>query len=104
MSILKLDASNFQTTISSGITLVDFWAEWCGPCRMLAPVLEKLAAKPDLGAAIGKVDVDSNGPLAAQFNIRGIPTMILFKDGQPVDQLVGLTTEQKIEELIARHK
>ena len=104
MSILKLDASNFQTTINNGLTLVDFWAEWCGPCRMLAPVLEKLAAKPELGAAIGKVDVDSNGPLAAQFNIRGIPTLILFKNGQPVDQLVGLTNEQSIEAMIARHR
>jgi len=104
MSILKLDQASFQATISDGLTLVDFWAEWCGPCRMLAPVLEKVAATPDLGAKIGKVDVDSNQQLAAQFNIRGIPTMILFKNGQPVDQIVGLTNEQGILALISRHK
>ncbi|MFA7331825.1 MAG: thioredoxin [Candidatus Delongbacteria bacterium] len=104
MSILKLDQGSFQSTIDDGLTLVDFWAEWCGPCRMLAPVLEKVAAQPELGAKIGKVNVDENQALAARFNVRGIPTMILFKSGQPVDQLVGLTNEQSILALIARHK
>ena len=104
MSILHLDDKSFQQTIDQGLTLVDFWAEWCGPCRMLAPVLEKVAAQPDLGAKIGKVNVDENGELAQRFNIRGIPTMILFKNGQPVDQLVGLTNEQNILALIARNK
>jgi thioredoxin 1 len=104
MSILHLDGKSFQQTIDQGLTLVDFWAEWCGPCRMLAPVLEKVAAQPDLGAKIGKVNVDENGELAQRFNIRGIPTMILFKNGQPVDQLVGLTNEQNILALIARNK
>jgi len=104
MSILKLDQGNFQATINEGLTLVDFWAEWCGPCRMLAPVLEKVAAQPELGARVGKVNVDENQELASRFNIRGIPTMILFKNGQPVDQLVGLTNEQSILALIARNK
>jgi len=104
MSILKLDQGSFPGAIANGLTLVDFWAEWCGPCRMLAPILEKVAATPDLGAQIAKVDVDSNQQLAAQFNIRGIPTMILFKNGQPVDQIVGLTNEQGILALISRHK
>ncbi len=104
MSILKLGTNDFQTTINSGLTLVDFWAEWCGPCRMLAPTLEKIAAMPDLGAKIAKVNVDEHGMLAQQFNIRGIPTMILFKDGQPVDQIVGLTDEKNILALIERHK
>ena len=104
MSLLKLDSSSFQSTVSQGLTLVDFWAEWCGPCRMLAPVLERLAADETLGARIGKVNVDENQQLAAQFNIRGIPTMILFKDGQPVDQIVGLTDENNIKSLIGRHQ
>jgi thioredoxin 1 len=104
MSILKLDEGSFQSTIDDGLTLVDFWAEWCGPCRMLAPVLEKIAAQPELGAKIGKVNVDENQALAARFNIRGIPTMLLFKNGQPVDQLVGLTNEQNILALIARYR
>lgn len=104
MSIIKLDQSTFQGTIGEGLTLVDFWAEWCGPCRMLAPVLEKVAATPELGAKVGKVNVDENQELASRFNIRGIPTMILFKNGQPVDQLVGLTNEQSILALIARNR
>lgn len=104
MSILKLSADDFQSTIGQGLTLVDFWAEWCGPCRMLAPVLEKVAATPDLGAKVGKVNVDENQMLAQQFNIRGIPTMILFKDGQPVDQIVGLTDEKAIRALIEKNK
>ena len=104
MSILHLDESSFQATVDEGLTLVDFWAEWCGPCRMLAPVLEKVSAQPDLGAKIGKVNVDENQALASRYNIRGIPTMILFKNGQPVDQLVGLTNEQGILALIARNK
>lgn len=104
MSLIKLDASSFQTTVSEGLTLVDFWAEWCGPCRMLAPVLERLAADETFGATIGKVNVDENQQLAAQFNIRGIPTMILFKNGQPVDQIVGLTDENNIKALIGRHQ
>jgi len=104
MSILKLDATSFETTIADGLTLVDFWAEWCAPCRMLAPVLERVAADPGLGAKIGKVNVDEYGQLAGRFNIRGIPTMILFKNGQPVDQIVGLTDENNIKALISRHK
>jgi thioredoxin 1 len=104
MSIHKLDAGSFQPTISEGLTLVDFWAEWCGPCRMLAPVLERVAAEADFGAKIGKVNVDENPQLASQFNIRGIPTMILFKNGQPVDQIVGLTDENSIKALVSRHK
>ncbi len=104
MSILKLAATNFDTEIGQGLTLVDFWAEWCGPCRMLAPVLEKVAADAELGARIAKVNVDESPQLAGRFNIRGIPTMILFKNGQAVDQLVGLTDETSIKAMIGRHK
>ena len=104
MSILKLAADSFDNEINNGLTLVDFWAEWCGPCRMLAPVLEKVAADTELGARVAKVNVDESPQLAGRFNIRGIPTMILFKNGQAVDQLVGLTDETSIKAMIGRHK
>lgn len=74
----------------NGTVLVDFYADWCGPCKMLAPVVEKLAAAYDGRAAVAKVNVDEEGELAMQFGIQSIPAMFIFKDGQPVDQLIGL--------------
>ena len=104
MSLLKLDSSSFQSTVSQGLTLVDFWAEWCGPCKAIAPTVDALAQDFGGRVVVGKLNVDENQQLAAQFNIRGIPTMILFKDGQPVDQIVGLTDENNIKSLIGRHQ
>jgi len=76
--------------------LVDFWATWCGPCKMIAPVLDEIAKEKGDKVRIAKVDVDQNPALAARFNIRGIPTMILFKNGEPVETFVGLTGKQNI--------
>jgi thioredoxin 1 len=103
MAIITLNAANFEGTIESGLTLVDFWAEWCAPCRMLAPVLEEVASLENQTAKVGKVNVDNDQALASRYNIRGIPTMILFKDGQPVDQIVGLTDKAGIEALIKKN-
>jgi thioredoxin 1 len=102
MAIAHLDAGNFDQTISSGIVLVDFWATWCRPCLALAPILEKVEAATD--ATVAKVDVDKAQALAGKFNVRSIPTMILFKDGQPVDQMVGMHDEAAILALINKHK
>lgn len=86
--------------------LVDFWATWCGPCRMIAPVIEELADEFDGRAKIGKVDVDSNARVATQFGIRSIPTLLFFKDGQVVEQQIGASPKRvlsdKLESLVAQ--
>ena len=87
--ILELNDSNFAAEIQSGIVLVDFWAPWCGPCRMQTPILEQVVGKVE-GAKIAKVNVDDAGSVAAKFGVQSIPTLIVFKDGKPVKQFVGV--------------
>ncbi len=98
--IVDLTKDSFAKQIGQGLTLVDFWAPWCGPCRMQTPVLEQLASKIEDRATIAKVNVDEEPDLAAEYAIRSIPALILFKDGEPVQQLVGLQQESKLQALI----
>jgi len=91
---LELSASNFDETIKEGIVLVDFWAPWCGPCRMLAPVIEELAEDFDGKAKICKVNTDEEQDIAVKYGIRSIPTILFFKDGELVDQMVGASSKQ----------
>ena len=102
---IKLTDENLEETLSSSSVpvLVDYWAEWCGPCKMVAPVLEELAAELDGKLTIGKVDVDSNRDSAAKQNVMSIPTLILFKDGQPIDQRIGALTKNQLQEFINEH-
>jgi len=76
------------------VVLADFYADWCGPCKMLEPVVETIAAETD--AAVAKVDVDANQPLAAEYGVRGVPTLVLFADGEPVERLVGVQDESRL--------
>jgi thioredoxin 1 len=98
-----LTDSNFDTEIKNGVVLVDFWAEWCGPCRRIAPIVEELAGQFDGRATVGKMNVDENPSVPGRFMIRGIPTLLLFKNGQLADTLVGLAPKEDIARMIEKH-
>ncbi|NOX90535.1 MAG: thioredoxin [Calditrichaeota bacterium] len=100
-----LNDDNFeQEVIKSDIpVLIDFWAEWCMPCKMIAPIVEELAEEFDGKLKVGKLDVDSNPKVSMQFGIRSIPTLLLFKSGQPVDQIIGAVPKKAILQKILPH-
>ncbi len=93
--VKELNPSNFDDTIKSGIVLVDFWAPWCNPCRMLGNILEQVAAEVD-GVTIGKVNVDDNRELAAKFEVMNIPRILIFKDGEIVKDFSGIQSKPKL--------
>ncbi len=97
---IDLTQENFEETTNSGISLVDFWAPWCGPCRMLAPVIEQLAEEFDGKAKICKVNSDEEQDLSVKYGIRSIPTMLFMRDGEVVDQLIGAQSKQAIADKI----
>lgn len=102
---VTLTDDNFSSEIegSSGLSMVDFWAAWCGPCRMVAPIVEQLATEYEDKVKVGKLDVDSNPGVAAKFNIRSIPSILFFKDGQHVDTVVGAVPKPALEKKIQQH-
>ena len=102
---IKLTASNFDGEVvkSNVPVLVDFWATWCGPCRMVGPVISQLAQDYEGKIKVGKVDVDAEGALAAQYGIVSIPTIIKFVDGKPVDKLIGAHSQDDFEDMIEKY-
>jgi len=96
----ELNNTNFKKTIKNGITLIDFWAPWCMPCRMQAPILEDVAKTTGNKAKICKVNVDDNQQIAMEYGIISIPTLILFKEGVPVKQFVGVQSERILTDAI----
>ena len=95
--------SNFDEEIKNGVTLVDFWAEWCGPCRRLAPAVDAIATEYDGRATVAKMNVDENPNVPGRFMIRGIPTLLIFKNGQLADQIVGLVPKEEITKKLDQH-
>lgn len=96
--------SNFnETALKGGVSVVDFWAEWCGPCRLIGPIIEDLAVAYDGKAIIGKVNVDDNPEISFKYGIRSIPTILIIKDGEIVDKQVGVTTKAALEAKIQAH-
>lgn len=95
---VELTTANFEDTVKSGVTLVDFWAPWCGPCRMVAPVIDELATEYDGKASICKVNTDDEQDLAVKYGIKSIPTILFFKDGEVADQMIGASSKQAFQE------
>jgi len=101
---MELTTNNFDENVlkAQGLVLVDFWATWCGPCKLMSPIVDELALELD-GVVVGKVNVDENPDLARQFNILSIPTFIIFKSGQVIEQFSGSMSKDMLKEKIAKH-
>ncbi len=102
---VEVSDDNFATEIeqTAGLAVVDFWATWCAPCRMIAPIVEQLATEYAGKAKVAKLDVDHNQKTAARFNVRSIPTILFFKDGKLVDQVVGAVPRPQLEAKFKEH-
>ncbi|MGG1594732.1 thioredoxin [Terribacillus saccharophilus] len=103
MTIKHATDAAFTNDVKDGLVLVDFWATWCGPCKMIAPVLEEIDAEMVEKVQIVKVDVDENPETASKFGIMSIPTMLLFNDGEVVDKVIGYQPKEALVELINNH-
>ncbi len=102
---LELTDTNFQETVldDEGVAVVDFWAEWCGPCRVIAPIIEELSEEFEGKVKIGKVNVDHNPEVAMKYGIRSIPTLLILKNGEVVEKHVGTTSKQNLVNKIEAH-
>lgn len=105
MAIVNVSDQSFSNDVEGqGTVVVDFWAPWCGPCKMLSPILEELSAELGDDVKIAKLNVDENPETASRFGVMSIPTLIFFKDGQPVDKVVGLNSKESLKNIVAKHQ
>ncbi|GIP40712.1 thioredoxin [Paenibacillus sp. J31TS4] len=105
MAIVNVSDQSFKEEVEGqGTVLVDFWAPWCGPCKMIAPVLEDLDQEIGSEVKIAKLNVDDNPETASRFGVMSIPTLIVFKDGQPVDKVVGFQSKEALKSVVGRHQ
>ncbi|MCP4523235.1 MAG: thioredoxin [Candidatus Gracilibacteria bacterium] len=95
---IVINKDNFEETTKQGVVLIDFWAEWCGPCQQMLPILDTFSEQMGEKMVVGKVNVDENPELAGQFRVMSIPTIIVLKDGEMVDQMVGVQSAEKLTE------
>jgi thioredoxin 1 len=104
-NLVKVTDADFASSVEqqAGLTVVDFWAAWCGPCRMIAPILEQLAVEYEGKLTVAKLDVDANPRSAARFGVRSIPTLLFFKDGKLVDQVIGAVPKSTLEAKLQQH-
>ena len=102
-NILNLDAAGFDAAVREGVTLVDFWAPWCGPCRLQGPILEQVAEAVGARAKVAKVNVDEQPDLASRFDISGIPTLVILKNGAEIDRLNGVHQKDDLLAALAKH-
>jgi thioredoxin 1 len=100
--VKDLTEATFDETVATGTVLVDFWAPWCGPCKMQGPILDKVADKVGDSAVIAKVNVDENAALAAKFGVRSIPTLLLFKDGEKTQDFIGVQQEAALVDALTK--
>lgn len=101
--LITLTDENFHETVARGLTLVDFWAPWCAPCRIIGPIVSDLSIQFEGKLKVGKLNVDDNRGTASKYSIRSIPTLILFRDGKIAEQIVGLRPKSAFEKLIQKH-
>ena len=99
----ELTDNNYKDFIKNGLVLVDIWATWCNPCRLISPIVDQLSADYVGQLSVGKLDADKNPDIVGELGIRSIPTLILYKDGEIVERLTGMTTKQKLSTLIDKH-
>lgn len=90
-NVPEFTSNNFDDQVKDGVTLIDFWAEWCGPCKMIGPLIEELAGEYDGRANVGKINIDDEGDLAVRFGVQSIPTLLILKNGEEAQRFIGVT-------------